>query len=334
MRVNWAVNNVFSGWNPDDTRLGGTEDSVVQWARRMALLGVDVHVFSNIKNPGIYFGTHYHNDFGEYEPGVAAINVKRHDFAPVEKNTWYLTNETDASRLDLSKFEGVILPSKWALENLDVVHRKIQILPHGYDHRKVFPGKKIKNQCLYASSPDRGLQELVKFWPEVVKQVPDATLVVTYGGYLELPNTICVGDVDEETMDELFNTSEFWVYPCIGGELYCITGIKAQVAEAIPVYYPTMALSETVEWGIQANPDSFVRKLVKAMKSDGYKREILAHNQKHEYPTWDSTTLHLLMILGIKPWLTEADIIQTIETTSIEVNYAQDQEVGIISGTI
>ena len=37
------------------------------------------------------------------------------------------------------------------------------------------------HKLIYASSYDRGLQHLLKIWPEVVKKYPDATLDVFYG---------------------------------------------------------------------------------------------------------------------------------------------------------
>lgn len=38
--------------------------------------------------------------------------------------------------------------------------------------------------CMYCSSYDRGLEHLLKMWPEVKKQVPEAELHVFYGWQL------------------------------------------------------------------------------------------------------------------------------------------------------
>lgn len=297
MTISFLVNEVRDGWSPYDTRLGGTEESVVEWSKRLKLKGQDVVVYQN-GFVGEYEGVRYKPQ-SEYKPQGVTINVKN-SLVPPQEQTWYLTNEVDAGKLDLHEFTGVILPSKWALDNLRVYHSNIQILAHGYDQTKIFPHPKMPFTCLYASSPDRGLDELRSLWPQVVEQVPEAQLFVTYGGYLDTPNTICLGDVDSETMNQLFNTTQFWIHPCTGGELYCISAIKAQAAQAIPIYYPTMALTETVRWGVRVHQDTLVRKLVNAMTDESYRREIIARLSMEEYPNWDTTTDHLLKILNIK----------------------------------
>lgn len=302
--ISFIVNPVAGGWHPDDVRLGGTEESVVEWAERIAAKGHKVRVYGNIKgNSQKIRGVYYHQR-DQYRGGEGTtINVKSWD-VPRQEPTWYLTNEMNAGDLYLHGYDGVILPSRWALDNLDVHHNNIQVLPHGFDSKNIYPKPKIRNQCLYSSSPDRGLSELVDLWPQVIEQVPDATLVVTYNGFLDAPGVYNLGDVDQATMNDLYNTSQFWLHPCLGGELYCIAAVKAMAAQAIPVYYPTMALKETVRWGIRTNRDNFVAKLVHAMRSDDYKHNLLAHEtvQEFPYPDWDITTDKLLSIIGIKPW--------------------------------
>src|ERR1039458_872001 len=50
-------------------------------------------------------------------------------------------------------------------------------------------------------------------------------------------------------MNEVYNTSDLWLYSCSGAELYCMVGKKAQVAGCIPVIIPRGALIETVKSG-------------------------------------------------------------------------------------
>lgn len=304
MTIKFVCNPVYvggkEGWSPTDIRLGGTEESIVEWSKVLAKRGVDVIVYTNGEEVE-YEGVKYCN-YDKYMPGGIDINIKYSTFKH-EAPAWYLTNEVDAKDLDLSRFEGVILPTKWALDNLGVVHNNIRIVPHGYDPELIYPDKKIKNQCLYASSPDRGLVNLERLWPEVVEQVPDATLIVTYGGQIDTPNTMCFGDIDEETMSELFRTSQFWLHPCTGGELYCMSGVKAQVALTVPVYYPIMALQETIRWGVRADDNTFVDKLVKVMTNDTNREWIIKHHKTEEYPTWEESTDTLLRAVNVKPWL-------------------------------
>src|SRR3990167_10920217 len=46
--------------------------------------------------------------------------------------------------------------------------------------------KIIRNphRCIYTSSYDRGLEHLLKMWPDIRREIPDAELVVCYGWQL------------------------------------------------------------------------------------------------------------------------------------------------------
>ena len=275
------------GWAPDQTFLAGTEESVMQWARQFHKKGYKTEVYydgleRNFEGVDYLPREKYHGGDG------VTINVKSSDIEPQEP-TWYLTNETNARLLDLSKFDGVILPSKWAFDNLEIEHPNIGILAHGYDSELVYRDKKIRNQCLYSSSPDRGVSNLIYYWPQVVEQVPDATLIVTYDGKLDTPNTMCLGKVDAATMAELYRTSEFWLHPCNGGELFCMAAINAQAAGALPVYFPTMALSETVRHGVATNPKNFVKDLVTLMGDRKWQQDMRYKLGEEYFMNWSDT---------------------------------------------
>lgn len=290
MTINILVNHVFDGWSPLDTRLGGTEESVVKWAEILANKGHVVTVYQNgfedEHNKVIY-----KDRFGYNGGGDICINVKTSEVAPKEP-TLYLTNETNATEKDLSMYDGVIWPSQWAADNIPVNNSTVHILPHGYDSSEIYPGKKIPKQCLYASSPDRGLDILLKAWPSVYKAHPDASLIVTYGAPAgEYPGVIFLGEVDEDTMNELYRTSQYWVHPCTGGELFGITGIKAQAAECWPVIIPTMALAETVKYGTFSDFKHYAEDLTNALT---YEPIIV---KKHTYPDWNDTAEMLLNII-------------------------------------
>jgi glycosyltransferase involved in cell wall biosynthesis len=230
--------------------------------------------------------------------GDICINIKSSEVAPKEP-TLYLTNETNADQLDLSKYLGVIWPSQWCVDNIPVNNTTF-VLPHGYDSSKIYPSEKFSKQCLYASSPDRGLETLLKVWPDVYKNHPDASLIVTYGAEpQDIPGVMFLGETDEETMNELYKTSDFWTHPCSGGELFGITGIKAQASGCIPVIIPTMALKETVPTGYLAQSvDDYADTLEWALESSteekALMRETLAQNH---YVDWYESTELLLNII-------------------------------------
>lgn len=281
MRIDFLVNYVHGGWKPTDKRLGGTEESVVEWAKELSRRGHQTIVYDN-DTRDLYTGD-----------SDITINVKSWDTDP-KGPTLYLTNETNASDLDLSKYLGVIWPSKWARDNIPV-NNKTFILPHGYNSKEIYPGKKVPKQCLYASSPDRGLDTLLRAWPSVLVSHPDATLIVTYGAQLyDIPGVTYL-DATEQEMNELYRTSDIWAYPCSGGELYCMTGIKAQAAGCVPVIIPTMALVETVKVGYIAHKDNYAERLIYALgdNREGYREALVKEN----YPDWQDSTDRLLEII-------------------------------------
>lgn len=300
-RVVFICNPVFTygktGWTPDDTFLSGTEESIREWATEIKKRGFDTAVYYN-GEPTDYKGVSY-RDYADYVPGDIDINIKYLDFISEAPHSWYLTNEFDIAYKDTSSYDGVILPSKWAVDNLGY-EGVFKIVPHGYDSKQIYPGKKIKKQCLYSSSPDRGLYDLLEMWPYVLAKHPDATLIVTYANddLPDIENVMYLGQVDDATMSELYRTSDIWAYPCNGGELFCMTGIKAQVAAVVPVYYPNTALIETVREGARCNPNNFVSQLVDMLGNESRKKWIREHLAVEHFADWQDSTEILLNAVG------------------------------------
>lgn len=291
MVINFVVNEVAGGWEPTDARLGGTEEAVVRWAEEFVKQDHEVRVYRN-GHGGFHAhnGVHYEDRelYGQHG-GDICINVKSSEIPPKEP-TIYFTNELNASDLDLSKYDAVVWPSNWAKDNIPVNNKNVYVVPHGYDETRIYPGKKIPKQCLYASSPDRGLDLLLSVWPEVYQVHPDATLIVTYGAEGRIPGVTFLGSVDEDFMDELYRTSEFWVHPCTGVELFCITGLKAQAAGCWPVIIPAMALQETVHFGDFATEDDYADTLIHALG----KRHIIPSTY---LPTYKTSADELMKII-------------------------------------
>lgn len=290
MKIAFLVNHVHlnGGWTPNDTRLGGTEEGIVEWSRRLVARGHEVTVYQNGyigSDRGVTYKDRllYNEEGRQYD---ATFNHKALDMA-VYPNTFYFTTETDAGHKDLSHFEAVVWPSHWAKTNIAVNNPHVWVIHYGYDPERIYPSPKMPKTVLYASSPDRGLDEFHKFWPDVVKAVPEAQLIVTYGGQIDLPNTMCVGSISADEMDLLYRESDIWCHPCTGGELFGITAVKAQAANCWPIFYPTMALAETVRAGdVVHTPEEMAACLIEALKNG---RPILAP-ELMGLPTWDSTT--------------------------------------------
>lgn len=294
--ISIICNEVSGGWSPKSKRLGGTEESIVEWAKQFSKKH-EVKVYHNGEH-GTYDGVKYLSR-GEYEGGKGlTLNVKSSEIAPQEK-TWYFTNETDATDRDLSKYEGVIWPSQWAKDNIPVNNKNVKVVPHGYDPKEIYPEDKIPKMCLYASSPDRGLSEVLQAWPYVHEAHPDAQLVLTYG--VEESNfdgVMAMGEVDAQMMAEIYRKSDIWVHPCNGGELFGITAVKAQVAGCIPVYYPTMALNETVKRGVVCTPHNFTQSWIDILDDTKFKSKIREELAEQDYPDWEKSANLLLEVMN------------------------------------
>lgn len=292
MKISFICNPVYlnGGWSPWDTRIGGSEEFIVEVSKR---LPHEVQVFHNGQH-GIYEGVRY-RDHSEFEPGDVTINVNYPEFEGIKGKTIYWTSLTDNP--DLSKFDAVCVISEYAKKHTGVKHRNVYIVPPGYDPDKVYPSKKIPKQCFYASSPDRGLDALLEAWPKVYAAHPDATLLLTYGAQADLPGVICLGNADEDTVNEVYRTSDMWVYPCSGNELYCMTGVKAQAAGCVPLVIPHMALDETIKAGVKSTPECFAKDWIELLNNPNKRWKIRNELRQEHFIDWDESTQKLLSII-------------------------------------
>lgn len=151
----------------------------------------------------------------------------------------------------------------------------------------------------YFSSYDRGLECLLDMWPEIKKQVPKATLDIYYGWDMydqfhskdpakmkwrwqmtrKIHDVGAVehGRVNHQQLADAMKEIKVWAYPTEFTEIHCITALKAQEAEMIPVVTDVGALNETVLCGYTVTSDNiytdktaqkeFISEVVDALKS-------------------------------------------------------------------
>jgi len=133
--------------------------------------------------------------------------------------------------------------------------------------------KRDPNKLIYTSAQDRGLETLLKLFPKIKRQIPEATLDIYYGWQtwdsvyaedlaqqewkkkvLEMQKQDGVKDHGRVTHEEIakaYLRSSIWAYPTTFTEISCITAMKAQAAGCIPVTTTVAALDETVQYGIK-----------------------------------------------------------------------------------
>lgn len=141
---------------------------------------------------------------------------------------------------------------------------------------------------VYGSSYDRGLEHLLKMWPDILKEVPDAQLRIFYGwelfdlGYTDNPERMAwkekmnklmdqkgithLGRISHGACEEEMKNAGIWAYPTHFGEISCITAMRAQANGAFPVVIGYAALKETVKFGVKIDGDIYEPETQEAFK--------------------------------------------------------------------
>lgn len=160
------------------------------------------------------------------------------------------------------------------------------------------------HRIIYGSSYDRGLEHLLKMWPEVKKEVPDAELHVFYGWNLfdkvfgdnperqawkekinklmEQPGITHLGRISQGACVMEHQSAGVWAYPTHFGEISCITAMRAQVYGSVPCVINYAALKETVKFGVKVEGDIyepevkklFTNALIALLKDVKYQEEV------------------------------------------------------------
>ena len=153
---------------------------------------------------------------------------------------------------------------------------------------------------VYGSSYDRGLEHLLKMWPDIKKEVPKAELRIFYGwelfdiGYKDNPQMMAwkdkinelmkqdgiihLGRISHEAVRKEFENAGIWAYPTHFGEISCIGCMKSQAAGAVPCVIDYAALKETVQYGVKIKGDIFDQET-----KDLYKNSLIALLNDEKY---------------------------------------------------
>jgi len=179
--------------------------------------------------------------------------------------------------------------------------------------------KKVKNNLVYTSSYDRGLQYLLEMWPDIKKEVPDATLDVYYGfnlfdttpwgkkpegqawkavmqQLLAQEGVTDHGRVSNEKIAKAYLKADVWAYPTDFPEIDCMTATKAMAASCVPIATDFAVMKERNQ-GVMIEGDihqpevkeRFKQELIALLKDDKRKEEIRNKLDVSEY-SWDSVT--------------------------------------------
>lgn len=317
----------FEDWGPESLEkgCGGSEEAIIHLTKRLAKLGWDVTVFNNCHKEGVFDEVKWvrferfnprdifnilvgwrNNPFTE--PKIASKRfIDMHDVI-TEKQ--YYTEE-------LLKDVKLLVKSDFHKTTLDLPDDKYVVIPNGFDSAQFKKKtKKTKNNLVWTSSYDRGLENLLNMWPTIKQEVPDATLDVYYGfelydstpwgmkpegqkwkrlmqELLKQDGVVDHGRVSQAEVAEAYLTADVWAYPTAFPEIDCITATKAMAAGAIPVATDCAALKErnqglVIQGDINDSEvrDTFKDELVALLKDEKRKEEIRSKLDVSAYD-WD-----------------------------------------------
>ena len=275
----------YEFWDPRSVKsgIGGSEEAVINIAPLLAKLGWQVEVYNNCLEEMNVDGVVW-KPFWTYDrtqkcavflvwrdnrnvlqaPEGSKVCIWLHDRQKTERWSDELVKRIDKFFF-LSEYHRTDLP--------EVPKEKVFITSNGINPAH-FAVKEPRDplRCVYASSPDRGLDVMLQLWPQIRKEVPDAQLHVYYGftpTYTELhakhpgmlkfrddilrdlkqPGVVYHGRVGHQELATDMLRSALWLYPTYFTEISCITAMKAQAAGMIPVTTSLAALQETVQHG-------------------------------------------------------------------------------------
>lgn len=279
----------LGNWGPSglDKGIGGSEEAIIRISRELTKQGYSVTIFGT---PG-------------EEAGLDGEVEYKHYWEFNSKDTfdifisWRSPEQFD-KKIDARKsylwLHDVMDKEEFIDERISNIDRIIFVSQY---HRDLYPfipedkcfvsgngitpedfveldGKfeRDPHRVIYMSSHVRGLQLIYEVWPDVKKEVPDATLDIYYGWSSydsvnksnpermawkekmlqwekELDGVTDHGKIGHKQIAEEIFKSGVWAYPCPFPEVYCITAIKAQAGGAVPVASNFAALKETVKFG-------------------------------------------------------------------------------------
>lgn len=281
-------NGMYEAWGPEllERGLGGSEEAAIRLAAELAKAGCHVEMYGPWTREGLVDGVHYiyhakWNKARRLDVFVAWRYEQLADLAPECGARWLWNHDMILPGMHVRPREHGIdamlcLTEYHASETAAVIEDDcppILVTRNGLPPMPEVPVSKVPGRVVYASSPDRGLLQLLRMWPDVIKDVPGATLHVYYGftkGWMkaearnkskkverlllekllaETPGVTFFGMVGKAELYRAFAEASVWAYPSTWYETSCITAMQAQALGARPVTTDLAALAETVEWG-------------------------------------------------------------------------------------
>jgi predicted O-methyltransferase YrrM len=203
---------------------------------------------------------------------------------------------------------------------------------YGIDSTRFIRKAKKPYSFIYSSYPNRGLLQLLRMWPRIKNELPEATLDVfadingkwvneVAGAEMEairillnrgLEGVNMRGWVSKGELAEAWSTADIWFYPATFMETFCLTALEAATSGTLAITSDLAALQETVgDRGILIPGDASMgdwhekalAELFSVLKDPGRKARLVEMNKKWaDSMSWKSRADEMLTKY-IKPTL-------------------------------
>ncbi len=298
-RITFYCGRSQEPWSPlsVNTGIGGSQEAVIAMAAALRQLGHTVRVYNSCgAAAGEYDGVVY-EDYRAFGNGTGA------DLVVVWRWPWLANSlprdvpsylwledmiEPQAVAAAAHRYRKIIVLSRYhrrhysALPEEKFFYSRNGIHPEHFDQAVQRDPYKV----VYGSAYDRGLIHLLRAWPRVKAEVPQAHLTVFYGfqaararafqlirpswdsyrkdnpisfwsyrrsmlAGMRRANVQHLGRIGHLDVARQFLSAGIWAYPTAFPETSCISAMKAQAAGAVPVVIPSGAVDETVAFGVR-----------------------------------------------------------------------------------
>lgn len=287
----------FNGNSLIEKSLGGSESAMIYMAREMSKLGNDVTVYCECDKPGIYDNVDYRHCHTFMKD-----NKSQFDVCIFSRFTHFLANPIDSKlnilwihdtgvhnpELTLTSIDKIFCLSDFQkgifVDRYKIDPKYFWSTSNGFDSELVvdsIPFEAKKNNYIYASRPERGLNKLlVDIWPKILEFNPNAVLNICgyknphaeeEGSYLKeyytktldilenSKNVINHGELSKKNYYKLLSDCAYMAYPCNFPEISCINAIEAQASGCLVITSDAFALKETVKSDSKINIEKLDR---------------------------------------------------------------------------
>lgn len=327
------------------TGLGGTEIAVINIAEGLARYGYEVTVSGTVNNSTINgvewidinnFTEKYSKLPNHFDTlvGVNYINFIKYTKDAEQHNAFkiFWMHNTDyydyyqGGSLEnpaelMNEVNVLFAPSAFAIRAITpgIVHDgysgAIKTMPNGINLDSFKANvQKVPGKFIWSSAVDRGLAELLDYWPKIKEAMPGATLDVYYPKYsdphseewynmhgvldkFEATKDLGVTEIGSVSQSELhiaMQKATYWMYLTQYEETFCITALEMMAAGVLPVCSDKAALSEVVQDGVIIPSSDYETMFNMAIKTLGAinvdikRKSIQAAKERVKLFTWDN----------------------------------------------